>query len=58
MYPHLRYGARVTSILRAALMLIDVILTFFTAIPRSTVKYTSNEDHDNPEIRKRERSFD
>ena len=57
LYPLLKFGMKSGNTCRAAIMMVDVIMTFFTAIPRSTVKYTLNENHDDPKIRQRERSF-
>ena len=38
-------------------MLMDVLNTFITAIPKELASYTLEDDHDNPTLRKRERSF-
>ena len=37
------------------IMFLDVIFTFFTALPKETKLMLSNDSHDDPEIRKRER---
>ena len=57
LYPLLAPGSKLLNTFRSAIMLADVISTFFMAIPKSVVQYTEDDDHDNPLIRKRERSF-
>ena len=54
MYLILEPGSKVFLTSRALIMLLDIILTFFTAIPKE-VRLTLSDSHDDPMIRKRER---
>ena len=51
-------GLKTLSTARAFIMLLDVINTFFTAIPQEVASYSQKDDHDNPALRKRERTFE
>ena len=54
MYLVLEPGVKLFLTIRAMIMLLDIISTFMTAIPKE-VKLKLNDSHDDPMIRKRER---
>ena len=55
MYFLLMPGWRLFTIFRALMMLIDIILTFFTAIPKSEKQSSDDKKFDNQKLRKKER---
>ena len=52
--PILSTNIIVITEIRAVISLLDVIFTFFKAVPKE-IRITLNDSHDDPSIRKRER---
>ena len=52
--PILSTSLIVITEIRALITLLDVVFTFFTAVPKE-IRITLNDSHDDPSIRKRER---